>query len=332
MEVDRVLQKLRDFFGVEVFVLIHKDVLDRKKWEDGMRTLGRSPDWERFPEEVLSSHTRQAVPAMLAERLARGALSKANNGIVEMSSDGTHRLTLLPLYDAGSRNVAHMALLADVSQDLNVALRTVYVGSIAALVAGMLLLGFFYWQVGRIGRRIEADAQELEQLATHDGLTGLYNHRQFYTLLEDEIDRARRYHHSVSLFMLDIDHFKRVNDSHGHQAGDAVLRGLSDRLAGQVRNIDRLCRYGGEEIALILPGTEDAGDVAERLRACIEAEPFEVGGGKQLAITVSIGTASCPGDAGSGEALVTAADSALYTAKKTGRNRVCAYKREEVGA
>lgn len=170
--------------------------------------------------------------------------------------------------------------------------------------------------------------QSLSELATRDGLTGLYNHRTFYAVLENELARARRFQRPVSLLMLDIDHFKRVNDTHGHLAGDAVLTGLSELLGRRTRAIDRVCRYGGEEITVILPET-DLEAAAERLRAAVEAQPFDVNAGAPLRITVSIGVASWPAHAGGAEALVAAADEALHAAKRAGRNRVCSFGPEQ---
>ena len=323
MEIDRVLQKLRDFFGVEVFVLVHKEHLDRIKWEDGMRALGRTPDWDSFPSVVLGSQASQFVPPLLAERLARGQMGDSNTIYEAVRGGASYRIAFLPLQDAAGSNVAHMVLIADVSRETNAALETVYVGSLTALVGGFLLLGFFNWQVGRIGRRIEDDEAQLEELATRDGLTGLYNHRTFYTFLDEEVARARRFKTPFSLLLIDIDHFKGVNDTHGHQAGDAILRGLSQRLVSLVRSVDRVCRYGGEEITIILPNTQVALDMAERLRRAVEDTPFDIGAGKAVVVTVSIGVAGFPLDADTGLMLVTAADSALYVAKDSGRNRVC---------
>ncbi len=177
--------------------------------------------------------------------------------------------------------------------------------------------------------RLEADQAALKQLATHDGLTGLYNHHTFYVLLGDELARTQRFKRPVSLLLLDIDHFKRVNDTHGHLAGDAILKGLSELLGHQARAMDRVCRYGGEEITVILPETDPdaAASFAERLRAAVAAQPFDVdAGGAPLRITVSIGVASFPAHADSAQALVAAADAALYTAKRRGRNLVIRYE------
>ena len=173
-------------------------------------------------------------------------------------------------------------------------------------------------------------AEQAEELASRDGLTGLYNHRTFYALLNDEIFRTQRFNHPLSLLMLDIDHFKRVNDTHGHQVGDAILKDISDLLVKQARAVDRVCRYGGEEITVILPETDAnlAMNIAERLRTEVELHAFDIGDGKTADITVSIGVATYLQQANSLEALVKAADVALYAAKQAGRNRVCRYETE----
>lgn len=185
-------------------------------------------------------------------------------------------------------------------------------------------VGYLADAFNAMAEKLKEGRAALEALATHDGLTGLYNHRTFYTLLQEELERAQRFKRPVSLLMLDIDHFKRVNDTHGHQAGDLIIRGLSELLLRQARTIDRACRYGGEEITMILPetGPEAAAVIAERLRAAVAAQPFDVNRGAPVLITVSIGVASWP-QADSAQALVAAVDRALYAAKNTGRNRVC---------
>jgi len=216
-----------------------------------------------------------------------------------------------------------MVLITDVSREEDAALNTVYVGSLSALIVGTLLLGFFYWQVGRVGRRIEVDAEALEHIATHDGLTGVYNRHTFDTLLDAEVVRARRYSRQLSLLMIDIDRFKQVNDVHGHQAGDAILRALSKLLSCKARTNDLVCRYGGEEITVILPETDAAVELGERFRAAIEATPFDIGTGENISITVSIGVARFPADAENSQMLVSVADAALYAAKRGGRNQVC---------
>ncbi len=177
--------------------------------------------------------------------------------------------------------------------------------------------------------KLEKTQAELKELASHDGLTGLYNHRMFHTLLAHELARGKRFNRPLSLLMIDIDHFKHVNDMHGHLAGDAVLKELGNLLLRQARAIDRVCRYGGEEIIVILPETENTAalNIAERLRAVVEREQLDVGGGRSVNVTVSIGLASWPAQASDAETLVAAADTAMYAAKQAGRNRVCRYEK-----
>lgn len=167
--------------------------------------------------------------------------------------------------------------------------------------------------------------EELYQLATSDPLTALYNRRQFQELMEKEILRATRHGRALSLALVDIDHFKPVNDRHGHAAGDGVIRGVADQLRRNARADQLIARIGGEEFALVYAEQTlaDAAAAAERLRAAVAAAPFELGGAP-VRITVSIGLAQWQrGMAGLAD-LMRAADQQLYRAKQEGRDRVCA--------
>lgn len=167
----------------------------------------------------------------------------------------------------------------------------------------------------------------LRQLATRDELTGLLNRREFDRVLHDEQDRAKRFGHALSLLMIDVDHFKAINDTHGHPTGDVVLREVARRVASQTRDVDRVARFGGEEFALVLVQTDRAAaqEVAERVRQAVAASAIAGTNGPVLQLTVSVGVATLPDDASSAAALVAAADKALYGAKAGGRNRVMAY-------
>jgi diguanylate cyclase (GGDEF)-like protein len=158
--------------------------------------------------------------------------------------------------------------------------------------------------------------EEVSHLAANDPLTGLANRMTFGDALERELARAHRDSGDVTLVMLDLDHFKRLNDTRGHQAGDEVLRRTAATLREQRRAYDTVARYGGEEFALIAPGlsARDAQTLAERIRAAIAGNGCDV--------TASIGVATYPGDAADGEALIAAADKALYHSKHAGRDRV----------
>jgi two-component system cell cycle response regulator len=159
--------------------------------------------------------------------------------------------------------------------------------------------------------------EEMRRLASTDGLTGLANRRTFDEALDREVSRARRARTDLALVLVDVDHFKRVNDTRGHAFGDEVLRQVAGRVAAAVRPYDVAARYGGEELAVILPGCslDEAVHVAERLRADVAA--LRLG----MPVTVSAGVASLPPET-NGSDLVASADAALYRAKAGGRDRV----------
>ena len=159
--------------------------------------------------------------------------------------------------------------------------------------------------------------------ATRDGLTGLYNRRAVLERLDEEMARARREGAELSVLLLDVDHFKRVNDQYGHQAGDEVLRELAARLGSVLRTYDAFGRYGGEELIAILPGCGNAASVlvADRMRSAAASSPIETRTGA-VAVTVSIGAASCRSGQTDAAAIIARADAALYRAKNGGRNRV----------
>jgi len=167
------------------------------------------------------------------------------------------------------------------------------------------------------------DNELLLSMAFRDGLTGLLNYRAFSETLMSEWERARRYKTTFSLMMIDIDHFKRVNDEHGHQAGDMVLSAIAGRFVSRLRQSDMVFRYGGEEFMVILPqtGLYKASGLAERLRGVVEKMAFP----RNLSVTISIGVSQYQ-DGRTPADLVKQVDTGLYLAKGKGRNRVEIYK------
>ncbi|HLD40668.1 MAG TPA: diguanylate cyclase [Candidatus Omnitrophota bacterium] len=161
-----------------------------------------------------------------------------------------------------------------------------------------------------------ADKDYYAQLVVLDGLTGLYNRRYFNELMTLEFSKLNRSQDTLSLLMIDVDNFKKYNDTNGHPAGDKLLKDAAQVFGSVVRDVDSVCRYGGEEFAVLLPqaSKEEAALVAERLRAQVNL---------YLGATVSIGIGSAPADAQEAQALIDKADAALYQAKQTGKNKFC---------
>lgn len=179
----------------------------------------------------------------------------------------------------------------------------------------------------RCNDRLRTSVRQTIELAVTDGLTGLHNRRYLDNHMKLLIDRATARGRPLSVCITDIDRFKLVNDTYGHDAGDAVLREFANRVRSAVRGADLACRYGGEEFVLVMPDTsaDMAAGVAERLRAIVEQEPFRIPGTDVLlSVTASLGIASMLPQGDSPEALLKRADAALYEAKRSGRNRVVA--------
>jgi diguanylate cyclase (GGDEF)-like protein len=167
--------------------------------------------------------------------------------------------------------------------------------------------------------------RQMSESALRDGLTKAFNKRYFTERIESEYTYAVRHDAPLSLMFLDIDHFKKINDVHGHPAGDQVLVELAKLAHGALRNEDIFCRYGGEEFAVVSRGTdlEESRPLAERLRRAVEEHDF-IHDGKRIPVTISVGVARAPrSGVGSAAEFVALADETMYTAKRSGRNRVC---------
>ena len=175
------------------------------------------------------------------------------------------------------------------------------------------------------GARVLRLENRLRLLASHDPLTELLNRRSFFEFIETEWKRSSRIGYPLSCVMIDVDFFKSVNDSHGHPAGDAILKAISRKLAGCCRQTDCLCRYGGEEFCLLLPDTDEKAAVlwAERCRLAVAEGPFDAAE-TSIRVTISLGVAQRRDDTHNPERLLDLADRALLEAKRLGRNRVVA--------
>jgi diguanylate cyclase (GGDEF)-like protein len=259
-----------------------------------------------------------------AEKAAFRPTSTVGKELMEGYEDETRRVV------AARANGAH-AIAAPMTARLGSSATTQYVGVVA---------------IARDGREFTREEQELleylagqavvsienaslhetiQRQAVTDELTGLSNVRELHTVLDREVERSRRFASPLGLVMLDIDDFKQVNDTYGHQQGDEVLAAVASVLRDHSRDIDEAARYGGEELAVVLPETdsEGAAQLAERMREAVERLRVSAASGNgKLSVTASFGVASIPASAQDKGSLIAAADAALYRAKRGGKNRV----------
>lgn len=291
-----------------------------------------------------SAAMRRGMGALLADMGLEVRTLFAKDGLVGFSMARQHPVDLI-LCDLHMPICDGMALLRLVRNDS--ALRDIPVvmltasddadGVVAALEAGAVdyvrkpalpaelrARISVHLRLKQLSDQLRQRTAELKTLAHTDGLTQVENRRSLDEILQAEHARALRYDRPLSVLMLDVDHFKKLNDTHGHQAGDLMLQALATMLKSTVRTNDLVARYGGEEFAVVLPETPlvPAAHLARRLRIAVEALRVDCDG-KQLRMTVSVGVAACtPGQAADGVKLMAAADAALYRAKTGGRNRV----------
>jgi diguanylate cyclase (GGDEF)-like protein len=207
----------------------------------------------------------------------------------------------------------------------NIDVQAMEAGALDYLVKGEITPGSLERSL-RYALKLGETLEALRRLATHDSLTGLLNRREYDRIMSEEEERCRRFSNPLSLAIIDLDHFKRINDTHRHSAGDAVLKEAARRLGAAIRTVDRAARIGGEEFGLVLPhtGRDQAMEVARRAMQAISDTPMEAPGGLSLRVTASAGVAEIPSTASSAAELFASADKALYGAKSAGRNRVVA--------
>jgi diguanylate cyclase (GGDEF)-like protein len=190
-------------------------------------------------------------------------------------------------------------------------------------VVGTALFGLAGLLLGRVQRNHARLQASLAASSLCDRLTGLYNYGTFVDYLHNEVTKTDRYGGSLTLLMLDLDHFKEFNDLNGHEAGNELLRRVGSTLREVVREADVAARYGGEEFAVLIRGDESHGyELAERLRRAVETVTIDVRGGEQVSTTISAGIAPYPAGAADEAELIESADAALYESKRRGRNRV----------
>jgi len=216
----------------------------------------------------------------------------------------------------------------DISDIERTTRRHTYIILALGFITVSLLLGVLYFFTFHLMKRLTKAMKTIEEMAIIDELTQLYNRRYFFERLKDEMDRTKRYNHSICCIMIDIDYFKKINDSYGHPTGDMVLRKAAELLKIHSRTTDIAARYGGEEFIKIMPETDILGALqsAEKLRKSFEKKPWQSLAGDSFSLTISLGASYLDAKDISSEKsmdeLLSQADKALYKAKMSGRNRV----------
>ena len=258
----------------------------------------------------------------------QNALNKGRVDLVLMDIQMPEKSGMEWLAEIVEKQVAPVVMLTGAGSE-EIAVQSIQEGAVGYLPKGSLSkeklvetinTALEKWRRMQQGK---ADQEKLEKLANFDSLTGLYNRRSILRKLGEQLKYARRYREELSLIMLDIDHFKKVNDQYGHLTGDEVLAEVATLIRQNIRVVDAAGRYGGEEFIIILPKTDlsSALVIAERIRKTIEATEMKDFEGKVFGITVSQGLSSWkPGE--DKHSLISRADDALYGAKENGRNRV----------
>ncbi|MBV9656167.1 MAG: PleD family two-component system response regulator [Acetobacteraceae bacterium] len=287
-------------------------------WDVGAQTIADALAREGIAADRARSGAEAApLTAAIAFDLVVLSLSLAGDDPLQVASqlragDATHEVPMLLVAEAGDRAPMLRGLDLGANDWLT---RPVDANELRARARNQIRRKFYQ-------DRLRADLGHALEMALTDPLTGLYNQRYFMRHLTGLLDAQPTA--ALAVLMIDVDHFKRVNDEHGHAIGDRVLRGIADTLRGNTRMFDSVARYGGEEFAVVLPGTNqaDAVGTAERLRHAVEAAPPISGNGSLPPLTISVGVACTGGHATTAEALMQASDLALYEAKRNGRNRI----------
>lgn len=328
MEIDQTLVELQQIGGYDFLMLIDKKNLDKEKWLSGMRAIGRAVDWDRFESHVIIGKTAAATDEVL-DLFRREVLTKPQvDGTIKVAEGNrTFAFDESPLRDLSGLTLGKIIIIRDVSTaeltQRYLILRVVMM----LLIVWVVLILLARRVVNQVYDRLHATERQREEFkrrARRDPLTGLFNHVSIYHRLSTAMTRSKMEDLPLAVLMFDIDHFKQINDTHGHPAGDEVLRRVARVLQHAVRPEDSVGRYGGEEFAIVLPGMEGAAalNVAERIRREVEQLAIEFDGAV-VPITISGGLALASEEDDTPESLVARADRAMYAAKNTGRNKIC---------
>jgi len=322
LEIDHLFEELYKLTETDMAIMLSKNHLDRKLWIHSNEFLDNQRAWEKFPDYVLASRYGEIADRWLqkAEVFHSASLFSVRDNYLIKS---------FPLVDAYQQNIGKMILKVDVKdiqkETITITLMGVFIISSGMLVVLFIMMRFTKKVEDQLNDEVIAKEFYIKR-SKRDGLTKLFNQKEFYSILDIELSRAIENEAQLSLIMMDIDHFKLINDKHGHRVGDCVLKSLANLTSGLIRDSDYLSRYGGEEFTIILTETskDKAYEIAERFRRIISEHSIKCNS-EPLRITTSLGIACFPEDAKTRDSLVEASDVAMYQAKGKGRNRVESY-------
>lgn len=341
LEVGTSFSNIMDMFGSgleaeQVAVLLHREHIENAMWPEAIeRRFPASSQLENYYVEALF---QPSLSSLLLQLPLGKKISELTTAVV-VHQGNHYALTLFPLYDyrnsrLGEKSAGMIVIARNINDEVNANTLNLHHNLLYALLAFVAVELMLYFAIQFITRRLRAvidgKVKHIEELneylaeqAVTDGLTGLHNHRFFIERLGEEINKSQHSGRPLSLIMLDIDHFKQVNDHYGHQAGDRVLEILAETIRAHARVGDEAGRYGGEEFSLALTDNnrEQAEVLAERLLQAIRELSIRLPDGEELHITVSMGIAQWDGKE-SIQQFIERADQALYRAKHNGRDRV----------
>ncbi|MDH4285529.1 MAG: EAL domain-containing protein, partial [Gallionellaceae bacterium] len=319
--------------GDDIYVLLHKEFLSRKDWEQGMRMLDRMPEWDRYPDFIVASQTRPDIPKELDRAFAQGEQSHKRGEIELKEGQLTYRLGFFPFTDASGRNIGDAAVLHNTTGITAQSRRMMLMLTGMVIGCGIILFIVIYLILGRTQRVMAAYHDErqraegeIENLAFYDSLTRLPNRRLMLDRFKHALAASARNGRQGALLFIGLDNFKALNDTLGHDAGDMLLQQVAQRIDACVRDDDTVSRFGGDEFVVMLEGLSE-----QELEAAAQAETI---GKKILAAlgepyqlvkheyhnTASAGVTLFLGDRHEMEDLLKQADIAMLQAKKTGRN------------
>jgi len=330
MAINNALLSLQELINTKLFIVANKGMFDRMIWELSLPIQTNRADWSRYPGFLLIGHTADTDLNLLD-----GYFEKTNGphlySLTLKTGDSIIYLDVLPLSSALGEEIVSILIAHDISAEWLVKSKLIKLALGTAFIA-LLLLGLFHLILSRVETQLISAERERDDFAKRsrvDGLTSLFNRAEFYRLLKRELKRARHEGAPVAIVMLDLDHFKAINDTYGHLVGDEVLQTAADIISQGVRPGDHVARYGGEEFAMLLPGIDviPAVEIAERVRERLAESTIDVKNGS-IKVTTSGGAAAFPKDGDNPTELVAAADQALYIAKYSGRNCVISYRED----